>query len=98
MEPREIFYANRDGSNGMPAKNTVVSDNYEIVAEFFGTKEQQNREARLLLTAPELKKAMRQLAERVSEIILSGDNGDAETERLVLLAQAAIAKAEGREG
>ena len=77
MEPREMFYANRDGSNGMPAKNTEISNSYEIVAEFFGDKKQQNREARLLLAAPELLGALKDLLDLFNPYahLIKGDIG-----------------------
>ncbi len=63
MEAREMFYKNRDGRDGQPAKNIEVSGAYEIIAEFFGNRDTQLREAQLLLAAPNLLEALGEIAE-----------------------------------
>lgn len=49
--PWEMFYANRDGSNGLPEKETVIQGDYEIIATMHGSKPLQNARASFIVRA-----------------------------------------------
>ncbi len=63
--PWEVFYANRDGNNGMAAKETVIQGDYEIIATMHGTKKLQNANAALIAAAPELLEACKAFRDAV---------------------------------
>ena len=86
-EPWEIFYANRDGNNGMPAKETAIEGDYEIIATMHGNKQQQNANAALIATSPMLLEACRGLLDMITNNRLHGPE--------VIFAADAIAAAEG---